>query len=128
MGIDYSNESIPPGYRSNLTDYTKYKDEEPVWVPKWVVEYGAPKAFQEWELGQRAKEKKTNETLGKPDLKRPRGRPRKETGSNREAVEDPAQKRPRGRPRKDASKAGTGYQGEGRGSKQPQPEVIEISD
>ena len=67
VGIDFSNEMIHPGYTANLKDdYPGFKDEQPELVPKWVIEYGAPSAFQKWERSQREKEKNTDGAAGQP--------------------------------------------------------------
>ena len=130
VGIDISKEVINPGYKSNLKEYEGFKDEQLVWVPKWLVEYGAAEAFQKWELsqGQAAKGKKTVGASGQPAVKRPRGRPRKDAGQIKETSEGPAPKRPRSGSRKDASQMGTKQQTEGTAPKRAQQEVIEISD
>ncbi|KAK4444205.1 hypothetical protein QBC34DRAFT_498468 [Podospora aff. communis PSN243] len=99
--IDYSDETIDPGYKSNLKDYADFKKEQAEWVPKWIVEYGAPGAFRAWEAAQGHKAKLTATQVG---VKRPRGRPRKDVHAvgdeDEDGIENPPPKRPRGRPGK----------------------------
>jgi 5'-3' exonuclease len=124
VAIDISQERMVEGYRANLT--RDFDPDAPMleWMPQWVVEYGAPKAFQTWQSKGKGKgiKRKASESL---EPKRGRGRPRKAESSGfgvgaqstspgvreikNRGLETLVQKRGRGRPRKaESSSFGAG--------------------
>ncbi|KAK4454181.1 PIN domain-like protein [Podospora aff. communis PSN243] len=125
--MDISQERAVEGYRANLT--RDFDPDAPTleWIPQWVVEYGAPSAFQDWQEKGKGKgiKRKASDPL---EPKRKRGRPPKAESSGSGVRAEPASfgvaetqnrgpetlapKRGRGRPRKaESSSIGVGEGG-----------------
>lgn len=113
VGVDISGEEIRPGYEANLKSVFDPSTVLIEWVPRWIIEHGAPEAFRQWEAPlakkKAPKAAKRHASVSTPSAqdtvpKRPRGRPPKASVSTPSA-QDIIPKRPRGRPRKTESAA-----------------------
>jgi Holliday junction resolvase YEN1 len=49
VDVDISGERIVPGYEANLKSVFDPSTLLREWVPRWIIEHGAPEAFREWE-------------------------------------------------------------------------------
>ncbi len=84
VGIDPLEDDLNMHYKANMKDVFDPTQVQREWIPVWLVKYGAPRAYQNWEdavaRSKRVKKRTLDsapEDLGGTSQKRPRGRPRK---------------------------------------------------
>jgi Holliday junction resolvase YEN1 len=84
VDIDISAEVVHEGYRANMKRVFDPNSLVREWIPRWIIEHGAPAAFRQWQArvgdsGRSASKAKRKASVSSPAAvpKRRRGRPPK---------------------------------------------------